>query len=166
MVDITPKPTDVNNSAAAQPETAALSPTFSRGVAINTLARTMWAEARSEGEIGMDAVACVVLNRAAIAAAHGGRYWWGNDIPGICTAKLQFSCWNGGDANYRAMMHVSATDPQFREAIKIATDAVDGKLADITNGATHYHTVNSHPDWAEGKTPVASIRHHLFYKLT
>ena len=37
-------------------------------LALNTndvLARTLWAEARGEGQAGMEAVACVILNRAA-----------------------------------------------------------------------------------------------------
>ena len=46
---------------------------FYRKLEIDTLARTIWGEARGEGSAGMQAVANVVMNRAAI----GG--WWGNN---------------------------------------------------------------------------------------
>ena len=55
--------------------------------AADTLARTLWGEARNQGQCGMAAVAHVVLNRAAHPR------WWGHDIISVCRAPEQFSCW-------------------------------------------------------------------------
>ena len=46
-------------------------------LAADTLARTIWGEARNESDTGMEAVAMVVLNRVAHAQKAGGKYWWG-----------------------------------------------------------------------------------------
>ena len=60
------------------------------------LARTLYGEARGEGLPGIEAVACVILNRVAFAKARG-RYWWGNTVSQVCLKPGQFSCWNAGD---------------------------------------------------------------------
>lgn len=142
--------------------------TFAQGfyddLVIDTLARTLWGEARGEGPQGMEAVANVVLNRAAVAQAKGG-YWWGNDIISVSQKPYQFSCWNRSDPNYRQLQAVTEKDLHFATAMRIARRAVAGTLADITGGATHYHAKSITPDWARGETPTTTIRNHIFYKL-
>lgn len=133
--------------------------------AIDTLARTLWGEARGEGQPGMEAVAAVVLNRLAVARAHGGGFWWGGDIAGICTRPWQFSCWNEGDPNRQQLEAVDAKDLWFASALRIARRAVHGLLADPTGGATHYHHRALMPSWAIGRRPSASIGRHLFYRI-
>ena len=44
---------------------------FYRTLETDTLARTLWGEARGEGHYGMEAVASVILNRVKIADAKG-----------------------------------------------------------------------------------------------
>lgn len=128
--------------------------------AADTLARTIWGEARGEGEQGMMAVACVVLNRVKTPC------WWGRDIDGVCSAKWQFSCWNDGDPNQHKLLTVTTADPVFADACAIADEAAAGKLDDITNGATHYIVTNmpNPPRWSVGRTPCAVIGKHSFYK--
>ncbi len=142
--------------------------TFAQGfyddLVVDTLARTLWGEARGEGPQGMEAVANVVLNRAAVAQAKGG-YWWGNDIISVCQKPYQFSCWNRSDPNYRQLQAVTEKDLHFATAMRIARRAVAGTLADITGGATHYHAKSITPDWARGEAPTTTIRNHIFYKL-
>jgi len=133
-------------------------------LAVDVLARTLWGEARGEGPAGMEAVACVILNRAAIAQAKCG-YWWGNDIITVCQKPYQFSCWNRSDANYRQLLDVTDADIYFATALRIARRAVAGTLPDSTGGATHYHAVGFLPEWAKGQTPTVTINHHIFYKL-
>lgn len=131
---------------------------------IDVLARTLWGEARGEGGQGMEAVACVILNRVAVAEERGG-YWWGKDIISVCQKPYQFSCWNRSDPNYRQLQAVTDKDIHFATAIRIARRAVANILIDITNGATHYHTKSIMPDWTQGQTPCAVIGNHIFYRL-
>jgi spore germination cell wall hydrolase CwlJ-like protein len=132
---------------------------------IDTLARTVWAEARGEGYSGMQAVANVVMNRVAFAQARGG-YWWGDDVTEVCLKPWQFSCWNPGDPNREKLERVTAvSSPEFATAVSLAEYAVDGVLEDITGGATHYHTNAVNPSWrtAPGSYQTASLGNHIFY---
>ncbi|OJW21155.1 MAG: hydrolase [Planctomycetales bacterium 71-10] len=126
----------------------------------DVLARTLYGEARGEGRRGMEAVACVVLNRAKQPA------WWGKDIASVCLKPWQFSCWNQNDPNRPKLLTVDETDQSFRLALLIARQAVAGKLADITDGADHYYDYRiKKPKWAEGREKAALIGHHAFYKI-
>ncbi len=138
---------------------------FYRELEIDTLARTLWGEARGEGTEGMEAVACCVLNRVAFARGQGGKFWWGNNIIQVCQKPYQFSCWNRSDPNFQKLQQVDAKDLYFATAIRIARRACAGTLDDITNHATHYHAQGTEPYWARGETPVARVGNHIFYRL-
>lgn len=141
-------------------------PAHAGGPAIDTLARTMWGEARGEPDAqqGMSAVAHVVLNRVA------HKTYWGHDIETVCRKPFQFSCWNARDVNLRKIVEVSAANPQFALALQIAarlfamSDLARGNV-DPTRGATHYHarTLQPPPRWARGQAPCARLGNHLFY---
>lgn len=124
---------------------------------VDVVARTIWGEARGEGDTGMQAVACVIANRVAAPG------WWGSGWQGVCQARYQFSCWNSNDPNLVKLAMVDASDPAFAAALDIAAAAVNGSLADITNGATNYHTTAIHPSWADDLTVTARIGNHIFY---
>lgn len=138
---------------------------------IDVMARTLYGEARGEGDLGMKAVACVIMNRCKHATAymltHGHAHsLFGNGSPeSACQAKWQFSCWNAGDPNCHIINDVDDSDPIFTKALQIASSAVNGLLDDITFGATHYYDrrMPEPPEWAEDKEPCASISHHLFF---
>lgn len=131
--------------------------------AVDVLARTLWGEARGESVRGMEAVAAVVMNR--VAAARAGRVrWWGRTVAEVCRAPWQFSCWNEGDPNRPRLLAVTAADPAFAAALRIARRAVAGTLGDPTGGATHYHRGGITPSWAAGRAPCAEIGRHLFYR--
>ncbi len=130
----------------------------------DTLARTLWGEARGEGEAGMRAVAFVVLNRAA------RRTYWGATVGAVCRKPYQFSCWNATDPNLYKVLTVTPNDPQFRQALDIAVALLaDARglvpAADPTGGATHYHArgLPQLPRWAVGHTACARIGRHVFY---
>ena len=129
---------------------------------LDTLARTIYGEARGESISGMEAVASVVLNRLAFSRRKG-RYWWGNTIKGICRCPYQFSCWNKSDSNYALIQRVTDTDIIFCICKRIAGRAISGVLEDNTAHATHYHTKSTNPSWSRGKIPCAEIGRHLFY---
>jgi len=137
---------------------------FYDDLSVDVLARTLWGEARGEGDRGMHAVACVIQNRVAYAKAQGG-FWWGNDIISVCQKPYQFSCWNRSDPNYRKLLAVDARDLSYATALRIARRGVAGTLADITCGATHYHAKTILPAWAKGKKPCFTHANHVFYFL-
>lgn len=134
---------------------------------IEVLARTLWGEARNQGDAGMEAVAHVVLNRLAVSKQKK-IYWWGNSIEEICLSAYQFSCWRFHDSNREKLLSVTDDDPEFKIALEIAEDAVTGGLfLDTTNGATHYYNpsiVQFPPAWAIGELPRAIIGDHHFFR--
>lgn len=126
---------------------------------VDVLARTIWGEARGEGAQGMQAVANVIMNRVAKTG-----WWWGTTVEEVCKKPYQFSCWNANDPNSSKCMSIGTGDKIFQQCINIATLAVNGRLADITNGADHYHAASVHPIWADKYELVRRIGNHLFYK--
>ncbi len=130
------------------------------------LARTVWGEARGEGDYGMKAVACVVMNRYRYTVREGGKYWWGNSVIDICKKPYQFSCWLPNDPNYQKMLKVTTADSNFKDAMTIAYDALRGALTDVTNGADYYYARGTKaPSWSKGETEVAEIGNHIFYQI-
>lgn len=142
------------NPAAVRIDQALAEPARERDI----LARTLWGEARSEGEAGMRAVAAVIINRRMRDGIERIR-----SVREICLAAYQFSCWNVGDPNRIKVLTVDESDPAFRLALSIAAEALSGTMIDPTDGATHYHAAHIHPYWSHGRTPSASIGHHVFY---
>ncbi len=139
-----------------------MSPT-SANSAIDTLARTIYGEARSELVRGKEAVAAVIINRVRRARDRGGHYWWGADVEAVCRRAYQFSCWNPSDPNRAKIEAVRSDSHAFRNCLRVARRAVRGTLKDPTAGATHYHTAHVAPPWARGRAPCAEIGAHLFY---
>ena len=133
---------------------------YFRALENDTLARTIWGEARGEGSIGMQAVAAVIMNRLQISKEKG-KFWWGNSIIEICQKPYQFSCWNRDDPNYRKVLNVDKRDRAFAKACDIARVC----LSDPTNGATHYHARGIYPFWSRHQNPTATIGNHIFYRI-
>jgi spore germination cell wall hydrolase CwlJ-like protein len=160
-----------------------------RDVAV--LAQTIWAEARSHGVEGMNAVGHVIKNR--VDADKG---MFGHGLTGVVKKDKQFSCWNVGDPNrdrVKAMMDIETairnqespvegkdfnewyakfqqtrdfTDYKaWRNAFKVARDILDNRSKDPTNGAVYYHTTGVHPYWADKMIPVGQVASHIFYQL-
>ncbi len=151
---------DGNKSDASRAKIEA----FYHNTSIDVLARTLWGEARGEGSAGMEAVACVILNRVKRAEKEGS-FWWGNNIIQVCQKPYQFSCWNRSDPNYKTLQAVQSDDLYFASALRVARRAVAGTLEDMTNGSTHYHADYITPYWAKGETPRTKIGRHVFYRL-
>lgn len=126
------------------------------------LAQTLWGEARGEGEAGMKAVACVVMNRWRT------RYRGRRTVAEVCLDPRQFSCWNLDDPNRAALDRLPSLrsyEPGFSLALAIADLALAGRLPDTTFGARHYvaSTIRRRPDWLTGRVPCVVIGHHEFY---
>lgn len=139
---------------------------------LETLALTIWGEARGEEPLGQIAVAWVVRNRRALAAEYLDRHGrshplYGNGtLLGVCRASLQFSCWNPHDPNRAKLDWINLADPAFQLATGIAHDVADGRREDLTGGATHYFATSiAAPSWAAGHEPTVTIGRHRFYRI-
>jgi N-acetylmuramoyl-L-alanine amidase len=123
---------------------------------LDTLARTLWGEARGEPLLGQIAVCWVIKNRAA----RGG--WWGTTIHGVCKKKWQFSCW--WDAQRPQLESVTMeTDRRFRECFGVASRVLVGLDEDPTYGSCHYHTRDVSPPWSKDLIPAVTIGAHHFF---
>lgn len=128
---------------------------------LDTLARTLWGEARGEPDKGLIAVAWVIQNRANKPS------WWGSSIETVCLKPKQFSCWNKGDPNYPYLMGLKAIPARdYVRMHEAATSVVGGHIADPTYGATHYHakSMRNYPAWTKGATMTIVIGGHVFYR--
>ncbi|MDA1091580.1 MAG: cell wall hydrolase [Proteobacteria bacterium] len=131
--------------------------------AVETLARTIYGEARGELVRGKEAVACVIMNRVRRAKQRGGHYWWGATVEEVCRRPYQFSCWNENDPNRDRIVTVGTDNRNFQSCLRIARRALAGTLKDPTAGATHYHAKSVMPPWTKDRTPSATIGNHRFY---
>ena len=126
----------------------------------DTLARTLWGEARGEGQEGMEAVANVICRRVAFPRR------WGNDIQSVWLAPSQFSCWLPTDQNRVQLQAVERSDSAFAAALEIAEKAMARTLADRTSSADSYADLASvHPIWANVARQTAIIGRHTFFRL-
>jgi len=136
---------------------------------IETMARSIWGEARGESAEGQAAVAWVMRNRAVAAQAFittQGRahpLFGDGTLVGACRAPRQFSAWNPGDANAVKLREVGFDDAAYCRAFAIAAQVWGGLIKDPTDGATHYHSTGVEPVWAKRMTPKALIGAHMFY---
>lgn len=130
---------------------------------LDVMTATVWGEARGEARVGQVAVAWVIRNRAE------NPRWWGRNIREVCLKSYQFSCWNPNDPNYKKIISPDLKK-EFNYSLirEVCQEVLDAdKLQDLSNNADHYcvtsiiHLVK----WAKGKTPVALIGHHSFFRL-
>jgi spore germination cell wall hydrolase CwlJ-like protein len=91
--------------------------------------------------------------------------WIDNDIVQVCQKPFQFSCWNSNDPQRSKVIAVTERNIHFATCLRIARRAVHAVIEDRTGGATHYHTLDVYPHWAEGAKASAIIGHHIFYRL-
>lgn len=129
---------------------------------IEIAARTVWMEARSEGEQGMKAVAFVIVNR------HDAGTWFsGQTLTECCLIPYQFSCWNTSDPNRIAMARLDDDDSILSNCRNYILDSVAKNVDDPTMGATHYlnpSSIQSLPSWVYAATKTVQIGRHVFYK--
>lgn len=131
------------------------------------LAKNIYFEAGNQPLAGKVAVAQVVLNRMEHSAyaddvcgvVYDAKYrenWKGNMVP--IRNQCQFSWFCDGRSD-----EPLDTDT-FYESYIIAQDVLMGKYPDITEGATHYHSIMVEPYWAEILNETVQITDHIFYK--
>ena len=128
------------------------------------LARMLFGEARNCTDLEKIAVAYTAINRA-----NDGKKWNGTNLKEVLLKKWQYSCFNENDPNREKLMDPQVYDSEsWDDCLKIAREVLAGKYKDITNGATHYHTLNTSPKWSKSpkmkKIGRIDGSKHEFYK--
>lgn len=121
------------------------------------LAKTVYLEARGEGEQGWRAVAFVIMTRARLNKS----YWGGNTVKGVCMKSGQFECWNPGQ-------NQTIDDESLYRRIKQVTDRIyDGiDQDDPTEKSDHYNNPSKEgkPEWTKNCDETVEIGEHQFYR--
>jgi spore germination cell wall hydrolase CwlJ-like protein len=123
------------------------------------LIRTLVFEASGETEIGMAAVAHVILNRKS-----SGR--WGDKIQDVVTYPQQFEPWTTRKDDIEKL---STSDPRYLKTADVVDEVLAGLISDPTAGATHFlnpivvrqRRGGSLPSWANGHGQP--FGRHVFY---
>jgi len=120
---------------------------------INVIAKTLYGEARNQGESGMRDVASVIWTRA------------GKDISKLKSVALkpkQFSCWNSGDVK------VNEKEPVWATCQAIAKEMFSGSFTPTVD-ADHYYVYKGPgkvaPAWKDDGKWVAEHGVHQFRKI-
>ena len=133
--------------------------------AVMCLALNLYFEARDQPVVGQLAVGFSTMNRVADArypdtvcgVVKQAQYnAWDRDHP--IRNRCQYSWFCDGKSD------VPTDDKAMLEATILAANIVYGRVADISEGATHYHATYVKPYWADHMTVVYTIGDHIFYR--
>lgn len=142
-------------------QTSTAAPIVASDEEVRLLAATTWAEARSEGEDGMRAVAHVIVNRI------GPRF--GENLATVIYTPMQFSAWNPGDPNRPLAQNPDRyarggeSLETWEAAQRIAREVLERRSVDPTGGALFYHTRAVRPHWSGYGVGKKTIGAHIFY---
>jgi N-acetylmuramoyl-L-alanine amidase len=118
----------------------------------DTIASTLWLEARGEGREGIKAVASVIANRAKKS---------GKTYAFECLKAKQFSCWNDRARDVPR----NANGKAWEFCKSVARQMVAGKFKP-TNKATHYYNFHiCKPKWGSAMRDVVVIGNHRFGRV-
>jgi N-acetylmuramoyl-L-alanine amidase len=127
-----------------------------------TLAKTVWGEARGEDWPGQIQIAQVVINRLK-----SGKWFGGRSVTEVCRRPFQFSCWNADDPNRPLLARLTLDDPAYQRGMCAALHVIQGLAPRTQMGAavTHYYRDGMPvPDWAQGRPRAFAIGHHNFFR--
>lgn len=130
----------------------------SRDRALECLAQAVYYEAATEGVDGQRAVAQVILNRMrhpAYPATVCGVVYQGAERTTGC--QFTFTC----DGSLARVPVPSL----WKQAQKVAAQALAGKVFAPVGHATHYHADYVLPFWADSLDKSAQVGRHIFYRL-
>ena len=116
-------------------------------------AQNVYFESQGEPDLGMVAVSQVVINRVESSR-------WPSTVCKVVWQNKQFSWTHDGKSDE---IPLSSTY-QRRLWIKSVYMFLVAYGKDITNGATHYHSVKVKPWWATNMQVTAHIGNHIFLK--
>lgn len=133
---------------------------------LETLALTIYGEARGEKVDGQIAIGCVIRNRRI---SHPEKSY-----KDICLAPKQFSCWNENDPNRVILLkladNIHGTNFWLKQTMFIASGIIDNNLIDNTGGAKNYMTSDlffsdKKPAWAIKAMGLRTIGNHVFFTV-
>lgn len=180
--------TEINNYKNVEPGDYIFATSLIEGVTqdeIQCLTENLYHEARSDGYAGMYAVAMVTLNRVTdprypndvCSVVYQGpvkESWKTKQYPDLLEHervyyprkhKCQFSWYCDGKSD---KMYDNDAFWRAVEISNLVLEAATGKypLVDITEGSTHYHTVDVAPEWRHdrGMMKISRIGDHIFYR--
>ncbi len=115
------------------------------------LARNIYHEARGQSIKGQQAVALVTLNRL-------------DEDESVCDVVFEHAQFSW--TLYRKLWRIKNWQA-YRKAKQIAAAAIEGRINDFTNGATHYYAYKVvRPYWAKYGYGKKVIGDHVFMRLT
>lgn len=120
----------------------------------------------------------VAVMQTAINRVQADPVRFGADVSDVCFEHAQYSCWNalsGPNHDWlmsqaRAILTGKYVATVVTRCIVLAAQLLAGTMPDSVNGATSYYAPLSMippgrvPIWARGKTPVATVGDHLFFR--
>ena len=121
------------------------------------LTQAIYYEAATEPDSGKAAVAQVILNRMRHPAYPNtvcGVVYQGSSRPGC---QFSFAC-NGA-------LYARRESAAWREARRVATNALSGAVIADIGSATHFHTTGVSPNWGPSLARVSQVGLHVFYRL-
>lgn len=128
--------------------------------ALLCLALNVYYESRGEPSMGQYAVAVVTLNRADYQAER---------VCSVVTQKGQFSWTLDPKKKLRFKNGVvvipgSLEKAAWQQSLMVARHTFYGRIHDITDGATYFHTVDVSPAWSTKFKRTRKIGRHIFYR--
>lgn len=142
---------------AARP-LAQIASAVDRERALSCLTAAIYYEAATEPDAGQKAVAQVILNRLAHPAFPKtvcGVVYQGSEKATGC--QFTFSC-DGSMARHPMALF-------WNRAELVAREALNGYVYAPVGLATHYHTFQVHPYWADSLNFISQIGAHRFYRM-
>jgi len=123
---------------------------------VELLACFIWGEARGEKIEGKLAIVHVVLNKVK------AQFCYGQTIRDVI---LKLGHFTGPNPNLLQTLRIPPGDMEFALCKAISELATRGHLKnDPTDGATHFHRVDSKPPWVPKLTYLRQIGNHVFYR--
>jgi spore germination cell wall hydrolase CwlJ-like protein len=131
------------------------------------LAKNIYFESGNQPLAGKIAVAQVVLNRMEHKS-------YPKDVCGVVYDAKWRTDWRGKEVPVRNMCQFSwfcdgkSDEPldtkTWELSLEVAYDVLWRHYPDITEGATHYHTLYVDPYWSSSLNETVTITDHIFYK--
>ncbi|HVP86002.1 MAG TPA: cell wall hydrolase [Rhizomicrobium sp.] len=120
------------------------------------LSEALYYEARGEGAKGQMAVAEVIFHR--LHNKHYPQTICGVVYQGQDTKDCQFS--------FACEKHAKKEGVEWDSAQMLAAQILTGvaRMRDVTDEATHFHTISVQPEWADHLVKTIQIGNHIFYR--
>jgi N-acetylmuramoyl-L-alanine amidase len=126
----------------------------------NCLKNALYYEARSEGKLGILAVASVIENRKQHPS-------YPSSYCGVIQQHKQFSYTMEGRPDVEAIEErLRAFDREaYAQVSEVADRMLEGRFESLLpSNVLWYHTKNIKPYWIKTKQKVINIKNHIFYK--